>query len=101
MSYCHSYARVARDNLGLRKLGWSTRLPWLFNKFLSMLALPVGTRQQASPHNYGMPWNVLLLLPGGRSRIAKVAVLIVYMMEPGNDVFRYVGVWVWVVGGWV
>jgi hypothetical protein len=53
-----------------------------------MLALPVGSRGQASPHNYGMPWNVLLLLPNGRLRIAKVAILIVYMMEPGNEIFE-------------
>lgn len=36
-----------------------------------------------------MPWNVMLLLPGGRGRISKVAILIVYTMAPGNEVFGF------------
>eukprot|EP00038_Savillea_parva_P004886 m.144688 g.144688 ORF g.144688 m.144688 type:complete len:1888 (+) comp11603_c0_seq2:145-5808(+) len=89
-AFVQLYARVARDNLGTRDLDWAPHLPWLFNKILAMFHIPVGTaKSQAQAHSYGLPWNAVMLLPGGRGRVTKAAVLIVYMMTPDNEVLTY------------
>mmetsp|Transcript_5329 Transcript_5329/g.16136 ORF Transcript_5329/g.16136 Transcript_5329/m.16136 type:complete len:1865 (+) Transcript_5329:117-5711(+) len=87
-AFVQLYARVAKDNLGGVYLEWSPHMPWLFNKFLAMLNLPVGSRSPTA-HQYGVPWNVVMLLPGGRSRFTKIAILIVYLMKPGGEVLGY------------
>lgn len=51
-AFVQLYARVAKDNLGNPKLDWKPHLPWIFNKILSMLNLPVGATSSPSPHQY-------------------------------------------------
>jgi proteasome activator subunit 4 len=79
--------RVAKQNPG--RIDWNPMLPWLFTKFLGAFALPVGSGQSSAPYQHNLPSNVVMLLPYGAGREAKIAQMIVSMIIPGNNTLDY------------
>eukprot|EP00040_Diaphanoeca_grandis_P028219 m.163095 g.163095 ORF g.163095 m.163095 type:complete len:1879 (-) comp31279_c0_seq2:255-5891(-) len=80
------FSRVAYDNPG--KLDGNPNIEWIFNRVLASLALPVGSASAAKPYQYSLPTNVMMLLPGSRSKLSKIAIMIVFMISPTNDVLE-------------
>jgi proteasome activator subunit 4 len=54
-AFVQLFSRLAKDNFGKQPLGWQPHLPWLFNKILSMLNIPVGSSGSSTPHQYVDP----------------------------------------------
>jgi proteasome activator subunit 4 len=76
------FARVAKENPG--RVDWQPHMQWLCNKILGSFGLPVGSKGAPQPYTYRMPGTVMLLIPGHRAKITKIAVLLIYMIGPKN-----------------